>query len=309
MKDDSLYGFLVPPSDLTRITVGLVIQAFLNGGLFILGTTCILLISRPPQKDFGGPEFQRSTFWKWFILVLLTMNLFYLVAFCVLFTEELYGRPESAALGIILQVCLVSVVYLTDGVMTWRCYMVSNALGPHHWRFHKLLWIFPFCTYITIVLAGIIGALIAILTEDHGYPHVLGAMALVSNAILNIYATTFISIRLLRYERSIPKAAFRPSSPTVPVAKESRHIIQLFIQSAAINVPVAIAAAVTVVNSDWALGSALLSIGIPFQSFSTLLVLHQVALRKSIGQTQANRNRASGDFFTRPESSRESGAV
>lgn len=281
MEDSLLYT--LPPSELTQLTVGLVTQAVVNGGLLALGTTCILLLSRPSQKDFDGPNPQRATFWKCFILTLLVMNIFYLIGASIFFIEALYGKPESVALYIMLQLCLVSIVSLTDGVMTWRCYMVSNALGPHHWRFRKLLWMFPFCLYITTVVAGITGALTAIATEGHGYPHVPGAVALVSNAILNVYATAFISICLLRYERSISKAALRLNGSTVPAVTESRHIVQLFLQSSAVNVPVVITAVVIVIHSKWTLSTVLLSIGISFQSFSTLIVLHQVALHKSIG--------------------------
>ncbi|KAF5357066.1 hypothetical protein D9756_006522 [Leucocoprinus leucothites] len=299
MEDSLLYT--LPPSELTQLTVGLVTQAVVNGGLLALGTTCILLLSRPSQKDFDGPNPQRATFWKCFILTLLVMNIFYLIGASIFFIEALYGKPESVALYIMLQLCLVSIVSLTDGVMVSSSLHIFEEFLAYPRRHGGVIWsqmrwapiigdfasyygCFPFAfTSRQLVVAGITGALTAIATEGHGYPHVPGAVALVSNAILNVYATAFISICLLRYERSISKAALRLNGSTVPAVTESRHIVQLFLQSSAVNVPVVITAVVIVIHSKWTLSTVLLSIGISFQSFSTLIVLHQVALHKSIG--------------------------
>ncbi|KAJ3572839.1 hypothetical protein NP233_g2816 [Leucocoprinus birnbaumii] len=289
-SDPTLPAYSLPPGNMSQIAIGLVIQAFLNGGLVSLSATCILLLCTLARSNRDGSTGPGCTFWKWLIIVLLALNILYLTLFCVLFTQALHAIPETKSLAILLQLAPVLTVCLTDAVLVWRCYMVANALGPQrHQRFRRLLWILPLGVYITTVVSGTIGAMTIFTGAGEKYQPVLGAVALSSNAFLTIYATTFISICLLRYDRLLSRATMRGSAaPAEKGATEPRRITKLFQESAAINVPVALAAAVTVCNAQWTVGSMLISIAAPCQSLSTVLILHQVAIRKAIDQRREN---------------------
>ncbi|KAF9442749.1 hypothetical protein P691DRAFT_764910 [Macrolepiota fuliginosa MF-IS2] len=105
----------------------------------------------------------------------------------------------------------------------------------------------------------------------------------VSNALTNLCGTAFISIRLLRH-RQMTRNFFEDKAPTARYG----NIVGILLESAAVNVPIAICEAVgnmivatsaTGATSTW---SIIYSIGIPSQALVTIMVIHRVALGRSI---------------------------
>ncbi|KAF5357059.1 hypothetical protein D9756_006525 [Leucocoprinus leucothites] len=267
---------LVTPENLRTLTVGLVIQALLNGGLLTLGIMCLSLLSETPNHGKDRESRVRPKAWKWFILVLLGMNIFYLTMYCLNFVGTIMGEAVSWILEALLYACPMLILCLTDGVLVWRCYMVTNALGPQV-KFQQLFWIFPLCVYLVTVGGH----------NDLSIPHLWAVLSLSTNAVLNVYAAAFISIRLLTYQRLITRARLTVDTraPQTPQPSPA-GIMQIFLESAAINVPLALTAAVVIFGSDWILSTSLACIGVPCQSFATILILHQVASGKATNKHQ-----------------------
>ncbi|KAF9450592.1 hypothetical protein P691DRAFT_453596 [Macrolepiota fuliginosa MF-IS2] len=100
----------------------------------------------------------------------------------------------------------------------------------------------------------------------------------ISNILLNLYSTVFIATRLLLHRRMIVNTLGR-------AAPEMHHlrIVTILLESAAINIPITIVAAV-----GFAFGRVLGNVALPIvtacQSFASVLILHQVALGRAIGQ-------------------------
>src|SRR5689334_14795120 len=86
-------------------------------------------------------------------------------------------------------------------------------------------------------------------TSKRSYPFELGTTSLIANCMINLYTTTFITTQLLRHRSlarflvTFPQSDASRSIPTSATARQDR-IIKIFIESAAINVPIVIATAV-----------------------------------------------------------------
>ncbi|KAF5357065.1 hypothetical protein D9756_006523 [Leucocoprinus leucothites] len=267
---------LVSPENLRRLTVGLIVQALLTGGLLTLGVMCLSLLSETPSHGKDRELSVRPTAWKWFILVLLGMNISYLTIYCLTFVGTVMGEAVSWILEVLLYVGAMLTLCLTDGVLVWRCYMVTNALGPRV-KFQKLFWIFPLCIYLVTVVTGLTGPIYTLMPgrhDDRNIPHLWAALSLSTNAVLNVYAVVFISIRLLTYQRLLIRARLAVNSG-VPQASQPTPagIIQILFESAAINVPLALAAAVVIFDSDWVLSTSLNCIGVPCQVLAVIASL------------------------------------
>lgn len=102
--------------NLTRLPIGMVIQAFINGGLVSLGVISILLLSGKPG-NYHCKNHKENAFWKWFIGVLLGMNIIFLTLYCIAFTTTLRGGTPSGILTTLLDGSIVLIVCLTDGVL------------------------------------------------------------------------------------------------------------------------------------------------------------------------------------------------
>ncbi|KAJ3570553.1 hypothetical protein NP233_g4331 [Leucocoprinus birnbaumii] len=96
--------------------------------------------------------------------------------------------------------------------------------------------------------------------------------ALLSNAMLNAYATMFIAVRLLKHKKSLMVSIAREQ---VKSSRHLEHIVRIFLESAAINVPIAIVTAVGV-SSNSVLGSIMTTIMFTCQTLSSIIIIHQV---------------------------------
>lgn len=225
------------------------------------------------------------------------MNLGFLVVTCLLFTPIVDpGASRSIdfwALADATRIVTFMTIALTDGVLVWRCYIVQSVLGPHRRKWWKLLWLLPLCVYVEMIAAGVASVAIGAQTPKHSFPGALLMLILVSNCVLNTYATCFITARLAWHQRLVDvhsvASTESSSSATTQATTRPRHhqIIRVLIESAAINIPVALTAAVGAFNRlpyYFILGN----ITVSCQSFSTILILYQVALGKAIGQVHVH---------------------
>lgn len=142
---------------------------------------------------------------------------------------------------------------------------------------------------------------------DRGTPIIPAALASASNLTLNIYATLFIAIRLIRHRR-LAIVCFGSAALTM----QHLRIVGILLESAAINVPILLAAVVGAVTQQVygtflfgiavtcqvshpnALPVFVSEVGICWQSFSTMLILYQVALGKAIGQATSEPGATKG---------------
>lgn len=139
----------------------------------------------------------------------------------------------------------------------------------------------------------------------------LETTALSSNAMANAFATFFIIVRLMIHKRRTIER-FGHQSP----ALRHLHFVNILLQSAAINVPITIVAAAGLGSKQiyaiivapiavtcqvrWSLhakGRSFLRI-LFFQSFSSVLIIYQVALRRAIDDQKegTERNPEGGEF-------------
>ncbi|KAJ3566382.1 hypothetical protein NP233_g7046 [Leucocoprinus birnbaumii] len=268
------------------ITIGIIFQALINGGLLTLGITCFFLLS---IRNLKPKLVKHSKFWRLFIVLILVLNLALLVIVGYDFIHSILSRRVTASphspttlVGLIL---IEIIGCLNDGVLVWRCYMVHHAIGPSQSsKLTPLFWIFPLCLYTIAVVAGIIAAVAGLTGMNYRIFFACAGTALITLDLLIIYATTYITIRLLRHRR-IAKV-FRGSSG--PQSSEHFRLVRILLESAAINVPMVIFATVVLTLGSPSYNRALLWVRIGFQSFATLLILHQVALGKTIDQVQAH---------------------
>ncbi|KAF5349622.1 hypothetical protein D9756_008976 [Leucocoprinus leucothites] len=108
----------------------------------------------------------------------------------------------------------------------------------------------------------------------------LQATSFFSNVILNIYATLFITIRLFSY-RKVVKTLIGGKADT------SRYldIVNILLESAAINVPITIAAAVGI-GLGALFGVIITPVAIVGQAFASVIVIHRVAVGRAFNRRQ-----------------------
>ncbi|KAF9440948.1 hypothetical protein P691DRAFT_685722 [Macrolepiota fuliginosa MF-IS2] len=268
------------------IFVGMIIAALFNGGLLTLGINCIFLLRPMFMKSL-----RQRRFWGAYIVILLLANLGYLTAYFLWGSYWIFfaSNPEkrskaSVILTTICNVVPVVIVSMTDGVLAWRCYMVEMALGRSSSKFSKVFFISPLCLWAMTMGAGLVRN-----TRDYlnFISSALETTALASNILLNLYTTIFIATRLLLHRRMVI-ACFGTTAPT------NRHlqIVTILLESAAINVPVTIIAATGLVI-DTIPGKIAIPIAFACQSFASVLILHQVAVGRTVEdgtELSGNRN-------------------
>ncbi|KAF9445811.1 hypothetical protein P691DRAFT_777320 [Macrolepiota fuliginosa MF-IS2] len=97
-----------------------------------------------------------------------------------------------------------------------------------------------------------------------------------SNAVINLYATIFIIFRLLQHRRMLIACL-----GTKVQTKRHVYIIGLLLESAIINVPIALAAAIGL----WIPGALFSPVIGPIvgsgQAFGSVLIIHQVAIGRA----------------------------
>lgn len=262
----------------------LIIQSLLNGGLLAMGAICIFFLVSPNRQPQEGDvdrhsrgRLKHSKFWILYISILLFLNM----ASVVLLGLEVFLR--ETVVDMIRISILTSTIYLTDGVLVWRCYKVQSALCPHPGGLLNIAtWAFPLCIYLVTLVTGLTLAITVITTQK--IPNAVVDVALMSNGFLNLYATCFITIRLSWFRRM-----YRVYRTADSDTRYSRWLIQIFLEAAVINVPIVLIAAIFNCLGSHYLSSYLTTAGVSCQSFSTLLILHQVVLGKAIGQAEETK--------------------
>ncbi|KAF9442320.1 hypothetical protein P691DRAFT_811031 [Macrolepiota fuliginosa MF-IS2] len=274
----------VPPGTITLHAIGSITQALFIGGLITLGVTCLVLLSRKSQEDTA----QRG-FWRMYIVLLIFVNLGFLAVSFLLLHKLIY----SGARTLENQLCnggMVLIAGLTDGVLVWRCYMVQGAFGHSRSQLQNVFWILPLCLWITTMVTGWIGVATSFT------PLTMGSVALMCNVVLNLFATTYIVTHLV-LQRRMSEICFGPKGP----ATQYICIVAILIESATINIPTSLAAAIGVLmNHEF--GGVLAFITICCQSFASVLIIHQVALGRALGQDRMEQGNSSGCYETRSSS-------
>ncbi|KAF9449278.1 hypothetical protein P691DRAFT_854360 [Macrolepiota fuliginosa MF-IS2] len=264
------------------ITVGNFIGAFLTGSCATLGTICFVLLSSKTQA--GNPK--RRLLLQIYLLALTSAVVGYsLIQFIITNIYAIFRPHSFAELGDILDHKLsipvnlfqALVIWLSDGLLVWRCYKVHKALsedGPSLWD--RVSWAIPAALWAINFVIGLVTC--AIRTGKLADP--LQATLFICNALTNIYGTFFITIRLLQH-RQMARACL---GDKVPVARYHR-IMSILLESAAINVPIAIFAAVgNLASVDSPLWAIVFSIVFPSQALTTILIIYQVARGRAVSE-------------------------
>lgn len=189
-----------------------------------------------------------------------------------------------------LNILVVIVLALTDGLLVWRCYMVQKVLlqgRPARWN--NLCWIIPMCLWIAFMGVGIT----VIISFHPDRPLAENAepltlifllLAMLCNILLNLFASGNIIIRLLIHRRTMIKSFGETSA----LSRVHSRIVGIILESAAINIPIAIASA----TCSWIVGGfGLLAwqVGVPAQSLSSVLVIYQVAKGRAVGSERVSK--------------------
>ncbi|KAF9447978.1 hypothetical protein P691DRAFT_76054 [Macrolepiota fuliginosa MF-IS2] len=261
------------------LTVANVVGAFTGGGCFTLGVVCLVLLS----SKTAGPQKQRRFLQLYIIILIIAVIGFFISTFFVANIATIFNPTQIeddavvAKVAISTSIFMAVITYMTDGLLVWRCYMVHKALIGHS----PSLWNKISCATLAVlwVVTFIAGIMAATILQQATPTTVF----FVSNALTNICGTAFITIRLLRH-RQMTRSFFEGKAPTTRYS----NIVGILLESAAINVPVAICEAVgsAVVATSAArttfIWGIIYSIGIPSQAFVTIMVIHRVALGRSI---------------------------
>ncbi|KAF5347731.1 hypothetical protein D9756_009051 [Leucocoprinus leucothites] len=290
-----------------EMALGLCLLALFEGGLFTLAVICISLLS--PKRIYHSKQ---QKILRGYIIVLLLFNYIYLVSrflktqltllFIIVGYSKGYskGKRIDVALFYLTNVVPALILGLTDGLLVWRCYRVQHALegdqiGPSRWK--NIFWIIPLCLWVATVVTSLVGG--CLITTRLDLATTLEATAYALNALSNVFATCFIITRLVQHRRMIIRR-FGDSAPPL------RHlrIASIILQSAAVNVPVSILAAVGIAPKQ-VLGWVAAPVAIACQSFCSILIIKQVALRRVIDEQEGSYQRrteggelTSGIIFT-----------
>ncbi|KAJ3570544.1 hypothetical protein NP233_g4329 [Leucocoprinus birnbaumii] len=272
------------------ITIGVSVGILLTGGLISSGTACIFLLSQDKHPDTLK---QHRLLRVYIITLLLAATAFIVEEFILsnnlteIFNSKSASNIESLRLlTFTINITPVFVAALTDGLLVWRCYMVQRLASCHSpKKWHKVFWILPGCFWFITIAAGYTAAPLLLLTRNRTLLFVatmLQTTAFLSNAVLNTYATFFITIRLLKYRK-----AMMVHADSERKAETSRylHIVSILLESAAINIPITIAAAVGIRLHE--LFSAVIApVAVAGQALASVIIIHQVAVGRAISAKQ-----------------------
>ncbi|KAF5349727.1 hypothetical protein D9756_008956 [Leucocoprinus leucothites] len=264
--------------------IGLSIGILLTGGLVSFGISCVFLLSG--NKD---PEtLTQHRLLRAYIIALLFIVTGFVIEEFLRWSElgpYSHSTPSQAdrssrLLTFAINVTPVLVAALTDGLLVWRCYMVQKLVlwySPKGWK--NAFWIFPACLWCLTIVTGFTAAPLLFMLNKRILLYVgtvLQATALFSNVVLNIYATLFITSRLLSHRKLTMKLIGGN-------ADTSRHlyIVSILLESAAINVPITIAAAVGIGLVEF-FGAVIAPIAVVGQAFASVIIIHQVAVGRAI---------------------------
>ncbi|KAF5349705.1 hypothetical protein D9756_008978 [Leucocoprinus leucothites] len=197
----------------------------------------------------------------------------------VIFSLRLTPKQVNQSLALLVffvSAIPVSVAALTDGLLVWRCYQVQKlSVGGHSpKRWQNIFWIFPACLWGLIV--GSTAAPLLLLETEGRIPVAVKAsaplaLAILFNVILNVYATLFITFRLHNSRLRV--------MVTADISRYLHHIVVILLESAAINVPITIAAAVGIVRSAY-FGNIIAPTALAGQALASVIIIHRVAVQR-----------------------------
>ncbi|KAF9449279.1 hypothetical protein P691DRAFT_854362 [Macrolepiota fuliginosa MF-IS2] len=278
-KLDSVLDTFLP------LTIGNVIGALLVGACLTLGTICLGFLS----SETAGPPKQRHSLQLYIVVLVIAVIAFYLSEFLLTnglpifhpHTKDNYNDILANRVDVAASIFQLIVICMTDGLLVWRCYMVHRALMgpgcyPSFWG--RISWAVPAGLW---VLSFVIGITTCVIRVGKLADSLLGVLFM-SNALTNLYGTIFITIRLLRHRR----VARICLGDRAPIARY-HSLVAILLESAAINVPIAICAAVKNVAITSTASIIIIMMAIPnvsLQAFATLLIIHQVSRGRAVGQ-------------------------
>ncbi|KAF7763491.1 hypothetical protein Agabi119p4_8028 [Agaricus bisporus var. burnettii] len=260
------------------VSAGVSVSSLFTGGLVVLGTLCLCLLSEERRRYC-----KQKVFLQTYVIVIVTLDLglqltylFSPHAIAVFHAHSFEEANEKfyQTLRIPMDLFPMLVFALTDGLFIWRCYILQQFLGFKDNWWHHIFWVIPWCFWAFNLAAGI-----TVLAMDNGNPskfRLLGALSaatFASNAAINIYATLFICLCLYVHHRAAV------ASYGVQVASiRYRCIINLLLQFAAITVPISITAAVAIglARGRTTFALAMIPIAGSSQAFTSVLMIHQV---------------------------------
>ncbi|KAJ3570548.1 hypothetical protein NP233_g4334 [Leucocoprinus birnbaumii] len=267
--------------------MGITVGILLTGGLVSFGILCISLLSTVKNPE---TRIQHHVLRAYLVALLFIVTVYVGSEFAwsngsviFHFPRALY-EPSTQGNGITHVVALsvsatpVLGAILTDGLLVWRCHMIQKiSLHPDKWQI--MFWVLPACLWGLTFATGCTYVIIeAVQAANAGAA--FKTIALVSNVALNIYATFFISIRLLGYRRLMMRNVGAKA-----VEPRYLRIATIFLESAAINVPITITVAV-----GFGLGAPFGTIMAPVayvgQAFASIIIIHQVALGRAFDRKQ-----------------------
>lgn len=255
-------------------SIGVMVLNLLNGALFALGVLCIFLL----HSGSARPSRQHKVLSS-YIILLLFVNLvaaivnFISSQFCfILAIHPMQDRAMQTILEYFKRSMPLTLATVTDALLVWRCYRVQNGLGPAQGSRSNVFGLIPLCFWITMLATGVS----ALSSGSRSLMTILACTSLGMNVLLNLYTAIFITYRLLRHRNAT-------ISSLGDRARTGRHLhmIGIVLQSAALNVPVTIAALGGMVSGSSST-SILSPIAVTCQSLSAILIIHQVVSKKAI---------------------------
>ncbi|KXN82042.1 hypothetical protein AN958_03293 [Leucoagaricus sp. SymC.cos] len=270
--------------------IGMIIGSICYGILFTLGIACLRSLRLLPRQD---------RFWSQrrilmiHVALLLVLNTVLLVKNARANLVAVFDtRPERLTYFYLdrANILVVIVLAMTDGLLVWRCYMVQRVLlqgKPARWN--HLCWVIPMILWIAFTGSGIAAVVVfdptrLLALDPEPLTLVFLLLSSFCNFFLNLFSTTNIVIRLLIHRRTMI-ASFGPRST---LSNFHLQIIGIILESAVINLPMAIASA-TCSLIVGGFGFLAWQIGVPAQSFSSVLVIYQVAKGRAVGSERIKR--------------------
>ncbi len=248
--------------------IGVFIGIFLSGIALTLGMSAILLLAS------GREARQHYVLCAYTVTILLLLIAFETQALINHNTATIFFfRPYDGADIMLSRIMLLTAVVntiLVDGLLVcigllgslphslflcfiykaWRCFLVEKALGSSNWG--TLFQAFPACLWGIIAGTGqkcrpgqrithlpVVAATVAGTAQNTTVYVGFGTIGVASNITLNIYATIFITTRLLLHRRMVMACVKDKALTTQHV-----YIIGILLESAIVNLPVTIITAV-----------------------------------------------------------------
>ncbi|KAF5349662.1 hypothetical protein D9756_008964 [Leucocoprinus leucothites] len=274
-------------------TIGVSIGVLLTGGLISFGISCIFLLSGGHDPETS----KQQRLLRVYIIVLLFLVTAFIIAeflnsnaFVIFYIHSTPSQVDrsSRLLTFFVNITPILVGALTDGILVWRCYMIQKlalCYNPKIWQ--HIFWVFPACLWVLTIVTGCIAAPMILFRAYYERSSLLErlisgfqATALISNVVLNTYAALFIAIRLLNYRKTIMALTGRKADTS-----RYLHIINILLESAAINVPITIAAAVGIGFNKF-FGTVIIPVAVVGQAFASVIVIHQVAVGRAFSRRQ-----------------------